>query len=130
MRPTGPGDTGDDTGSTVVVGPLAMLATVMVLVMLLHWILAGWAHGVARTALDEAARAGAASGAGVAECEHRIDQALDQLLGDIATVTRSCARDGDYMTATADVTVRSWLPGIRDRQFTIAASSIQEFEAD
>lgn len=120
----------DDRGTTTVVAPLVIVVSSLLLVMLLNLVVANWAHGVVRSALDEGARAGATSGAGIADCEDRIDQALTQLLGDIATVTRNCTVDGDYVTATADVTIDGWLPTIPDRHFTIAARSLQEFEAE
>ena len=63
---------------------LAIALSMVLFVMCVNVIAVMYARGVVRGALDEGARAGARSGAQVAECEQRVAQVLDELRAHVA----------------------------------------------
>jgi hypothetical protein len=100
-------------------------------VMMANFVVFLYARGVVRAAVDEGARAGGRFGASAAECEARVTDVVDDLLGGgLGTGVRvGCHEDGqdDVMRARADVVLRGWLPGVMpDWSFTLEAQSVKE----
>ena len=103
--------------------------SLLAFVMMANFIVFLYARGVVRAAVDEGARTGGRTGAGVAECERRAGEALGDLLGGALgeDVAIQCRRVPDAMHAHASVTFHGWLPGvIPDWSFDIEARSATE----
>ena len=109
---------------------VAIAMSMVVFVMCANVIAVMYARGVVRGALDEGARAGAASGAQTAECEQRIGQVLDQLLaGQMGDgISYTCDADDDQVVATSHAAFPGWLPGMPTASFQLAAQSVKEPE--
>lgn len=111
---------------------VAVAMSMVLFVMCANVITVMYGRGVVRGALDEGVRVGARSGGLIAECEQRVAQVLDQLLGGHMGqgVSYGCGLDGDQVVAAAEVVFPAWLPGIPDARFDMAARSVKEPEAD
>lgn len=107
---------------------MVMAMSMITFVVCVNVIVVLYGRGVVRGALDEGARVGARSGGQVADCERRVAQVLDELLGGPIGdgVSYRCAVEGDQVVATADVLIRGWLPGMPDARFQLAARSVRE----
>lgn len=107
---------------------VAIAMSMVLFVLCANVIAVMYGRGVVRGALDEGARAGATSGAQVAECERRVAQVLDQLLGGRMGegVSYTCRTDGSQVVAAADVAFPGWLPGMPTASFRLAARSVTE----
>jgi hypothetical protein len=70
-----------------------------------------YVRGVARAAVDEAARSGAALDANAGDCRRRAQAVLDGVVGS-STVRVTCREGGGAMRARAVVVLRGWIPGI------------------
>jgi hypothetical protein len=90
---------------------LATALSLLLFVALANAVVDLYVRGVARAAVDEAARAGAALDATVADCEQR---ARDVLAGAVTsgTVRVTCREVDGAMRAHARVVLAGWMPGI------------------
>jgi hypothetical protein len=85
----------------------ATALSLFVFVLLANLVVALYARGAVRAAIDEGARAGAPVDSSVAECERRANDAL----------------------ARAEVVVAGWIPGVvPDWSFTLTAAAVKEHE--
>jgi hypothetical protein len=100
----------------------------LLFVLMANMIVFQYGKGVVRGALDEGVRAAAPVGTGVAECERAVGAILDELLGGSMGdgVDAHCGTDGVSMTAVADVTFPSWIPGVPDWSFRAMAVGVKE----
>lgn len=110
---------------------IAMVALSMVfLAMLAQVIVFQYARGVARGALDEGVRVGAARYAGQGDCQAAVDRALSDLLGGAMGrgIVATCRTDpaGGLMRAEATGALEAWLPGMPDLSFAVRASAVKE----
>ncbi|MFT3852011.1 MAG: hypothetical protein QM733_04630 [Ilumatobacteraceae bacterium] len=106
-----------------------MLATgfvLMLLVQILNVVVFTYGKGSVRTALDEAARAGARQG--LAACEATGSQVIHELLGGSMAdgVTISCSDAGRSVSATATVHFDGWLSSLADYDGMFSASAAKE----
>lgn len=69
-----------------------------------------YVRGVARAAVDEAARTGAALDAGTADCRARAHDVLDGVVAP-GTVEVTCLERDGAVRARARVALRGWIPG-------------------
>ena len=107
---------------------LAAGLALMFFVFLANMIVFQYGKGVVRGALNEGVRAGARSAAGLGDCERALTDTLDDLLGGTMGegVEAWCSADGAFVRADANVTFRSWIPGVPDWSFTVSAQSVKE----
>jgi hypothetical protein len=108
---------------------VAVAFALMAFVMTANVIVFLYARGVVRSAMDEGARAGSPVDATSTDCDRRAREVLDALLGGgmRSSVRTECRDNGVVMMAHADVSLRSWLPGVvPDWSFTVNASSTRE----
>ena len=119
-----------EAGMAAITSTVAIAMSMVIFVLCANVIAVMYARGVVRGALDEGARAGAASGAEIVECEHRVGEVLDQLLaGQMGDgVTYACHTDGDQVVATGQAVFPGWLPGMPTASFELAARSVKEPE--
>jgi hypothetical protein len=96
--------------------------------MLLNGAFTVYGKAVVRGALHEGVRAGSAAPAGAAECNQRIAQALDSMLGPHyrSGITFSCTASDTRVVATADATLRAIVPGVPDVTLHLDASALKE----
>lgn len=103
---------GTQAGFTTIQYVAVVAFSLLLLVLVANLTVNQYARGVIRDALSEGARAGAAAGAGPAECAARANDVMDGLLrgpvGDGVGV--SCRREGDLIVARAEGRLPSWLP--------------------
>ena len=119
------------TGMTTVQFVTATALSLFLFVLLANLIVALYARGAVRAAIDEGARAGAPVDVSVAECDRRANDALDDLLGGRmrSGVQVECVDNFGTVRARADVVVAGWIPGIvPDWAFTLTASAVKEHE--
>ena len=90
---------------------MATALSLLLFVALANAIVDLYVRGVARAAVDEAARSGAAVDATVADCRQRARDVLDGVVASVA-VRVTCRDVGGAMRARADVVVAGWIPGI------------------
>lgn len=130
MRGPEPNSSAAERGSTVV-GYVAGVAVLLVFfILLLQFLFWQYGRGAVRSALDEGARAGAAT-TNPDECQRRAQASLQQLLGgDMgAHTTITCAQTPQTMTANASVTFPAWLTFVPDWTFQLeAAAAIETIE--
>jgi hypothetical protein len=86
------------------------------LALLLYLIALQYAHGVVRSALDEALRVGSPAPATVADCQAAIDRVLADLLnGPLGEeIEATCSIEGGLVVARAQTTFSGWFPGVPD----------------
>ncbi len=84
-----------------------------------------YVRGVARAAVDEAARAGAAVDASAATCRTRARDVLDGVV-DTRAVRITCREVGGAMRARARVVLAGWMPGLPTWTFTIDGEVVKE----
>lgn len=101
----------------------------VMLVMVANLLVDLYARGAVREAIDEATRAATRVDAPPGTCEERARDALDSLLrgpaGDHVVVT--CGEGPDWVTASAEVTLASWIPWlVPDWSFTVSAVAARE----
>jgi hypothetical protein len=110
---------------------MATALSLMVFVMLANFVVALYARGAIRAAVDEGARAGAPVDATNADCRRRGDDALNNLLGGAmrSGVHLDCVDDLGTVRARADVTLRGWLPLVApDWSFSLTGTAVKERE--
>jgi hypothetical protein len=109
----------------------ATAISLFVFVVLANLVVALYARGAVRAAIDEGARAGAPVDSSVVECERRANDALDDLLGGRmrSAVRVGCVDNFGTVRARADVVVGGWIPGVvPDWSFTLTATAVKEHE--
>jgi hypothetical protein len=84
-----------------------------------------YVRGVARAAVDEAARAGAAVDASEATCRARARDVLDGVV-DARAVHITCREVGGAMRARARVVLAGWMPGLPTWTFTLDGEVVKE----
>ena len=84
-----------------------------------------YVRGVARAAVDEAARAGAALDATAADCQQRARDVLEGVV-ESTTVQVTCRDEGDAMRARARVVLPGWLPGIPTWTMSLEGQVVKE----
>lgn len=107
-----------------------MAIVLVFFVLLLQFVLWQYGRGAVRSALDEGARAGAAT-TRPADCQQLAQASLHQLLGGSmgAQTTITCQRAAGQMIATADATFPAWLGFVPDWTFTLQATvAIEELQ--
>jgi hypothetical protein len=116
----------DDRGEGVVAAVLATGFVLLLLVQILNVVVFTYGKGTVRTALDEAARAGARQG--LAACEATAALVLGDLLGGSLgrRVEVTCSDAGRSVTATAIVHFDGWLSSHVDYDGTFSASAAKE----
>lgn len=102
--------------------------SLLLMTLFANVIVAGYARGALRVALDDAVRAGARTGSAalaVTACTRAASTATDDLLGGAIgrTITIACTVEGDHVVATADGVVAGWLPSSADLPLAVRASS-------
>jgi hypothetical protein len=101
-----------ESGSAVVPGALAIAILMVLLIGALNFVLDEYAKGAVRTAVDEAAQAGATAGGSPSACQAEAKQVEGNLLpgpfGGGVSVT--CSEEGDEMVASAAGALPSLLP--------------------
>ena len=118
-------------GMTTVQFVTATALSLFVFVLLANLVVALYARGAVRAAIDEGARSGAPVDSSVAECERRADDALDDLLGGRmrSAVHVGCVENSGTVRARADVVIAGWIPGVvPDWSFTLTATAVKEHE--
>jgi hypothetical protein len=115
-----------DRGEGVVPLVVASGVVLVLLAQILNVVVFTYGKGTVRTALDEAARAGARDG--LAACEATAHQVIGELLGGAlgADVQVSCTDAGRRIVATADVHFDGWLTSLADYDGTFSASAAKE----
>jgi Flp pilus assembly protein TadG len=116
-----------DRGEGVVVLVLATGFVLLLLAQIINVIVFSYGKGTVRTALDEAARAGARSDS-VAVCQATADQVMSDLMGGAlgAEVSITCSDSGRQIVATASVHFEGWLTSLADYNGNISASAAKE----
>jgi hypothetical protein len=86
-----------------------------------------YGRGAIRSALDQGVRVASVTGS-VTECEARIEQVLDQLLGGVMgeSVVARCEKGGATAVATAEARFDSWTPMSPDFSVSLSATSVIE----
>lgn len=103
--------------------------TLVLLVLTANLLVDLYARGAVREALDEGMRVATRAGGTAETCRERADEVLDTLLrGPIGDgIAVECSIAGGWVEAGADVTLRSWLPGVvPDWSFRVRAAGVQE----
>jgi hypothetical protein len=90
---------------------VATALSLLVFVALANAVVDLYVRGVARAAVDEAARAGAALDATTADCRQRAHDVLDGVVASGA-VQVTCTEVDGAMRARARVALAGWIPGI------------------
>ena len=116
-----------DRGEGVVVLVLATGFVLLLVAQILNVIVFSYGKGTVRTALDEAARAGARSDS-VAMCQATADQVMGDLMGGAlgADVNITCSDAGRRIVATATVHFEGWLTSLADYDGSFTASAAKE----
>jgi hypothetical protein len=85
--------------------------SLLVFVALANAVVDLYVRGVARAAIDEGARTGAALDATAADCRRRADDVLDGAVA-AGTVEVTCREVDGAMRARAHLVLAGWLPGL------------------
>lgn len=107
----------------------ATALSLVVFVGLANFIVDLYARGVARSAVDEAARAGAPVDASASDCAARAQDVLVNLLGGAMgrAVGITCEERDGKVHARATVRLAGWLPGVvPDWSFTLDGTAVKE----
>lgn len=106
----------------------ATALSLLVFVGLANFVVDLYARGVVRSAVDEAARAGATIDSSPADCEQRARDVLGGMLGGGAgrQVAVSCREVDGVMQARARVALGGWVPGIPTWSFTVDGTVVKE----
>jgi hypothetical protein len=115
-----------EAGSAVIAGTLAILILMIVFIGALNFVLDEYAKGALRTAVDEAATAGATAGGSLSTCQAEARQVQGALLrgpfGNGVSVT--CSEEGDEMVASAAGALPSLLPLVPTVHVSVIGVSI------
>ncbi|MDA8300939.1 MAG: hypothetical protein M0005_05205 [Actinomycetota bacterium] len=116
-----------ERGSTVVVGAAGIAILLAIFAGCANFVLDEYAKGALRTAVDEAAQAGAAAGGSLQACQAEAEQVQRGLLhGSFgADVTITCqVLAGGLMLATASGDLPSLLPAVPHLQVSVSGLSV------
>jgi hypothetical protein len=115
-----------EAGSAVVAGTLAILILMVIFVGALNFVLDEYAKGAVRTAVDEAATAGATAGGSLSACQAEAKQVQGALLrGPFGNgVSVICREVGDVMMASAGGALPSLLPLVPTVRVSVVGVSI------
>jgi hypothetical protein len=118
----------DERGLTSVGVLLAVAFTLLVAVVAINLFLYLYGQGAVRAAIDEGVRAGSRAAAGEDACERRAEEALDGLVpGPLSDgILIACTEADGQLTAVADVTLDSPVPGVPSWSFRMEARAVQE----
>lgn len=110
----------------MVAGTLAILILMIVFIGALNFVLDEYAKGAVRTAVDEAATAGATAGGSVSTCQTEARQVQGALLrGPFGNgVSVSCSEEGNEMVASAAGALPSLLPLVPTVHVSVIGVSI------
>lgn len=119
---------GDQRGSITPAVTAAVALALVWLMLVVNLLAVQYARGAVRAALDEGLRSGAVWGAGVAECQRRAADLLDDALGGPfgSRLQVACRVEGGSMLATAEGVLPSWLPLVPD--FPLLLHSVSPLE--
>ena len=117
-----------ETGSAVVTGVIGFVLLLVVFIGALSVVVDEYAKGALRTAVDEAAQAGATAGGSVTSCETKARQVGDNLLpGQFAgAVIVDCRVEGDEMVASFAGTVHGFSPPVPPVRISVTGFSVIE----
>jgi hypothetical protein len=117
---------GGDRGDGIVVLVVASGFVLFLLVQILNVVVFTYGKGSVRTALDEAARAGARQG--LDACRTTGEHVLHDLLGGSMAngVSISCNDTGRSIVATATVHFDGWMSSLTDYDGTFSAAAAKE----
>ena len=90
---------------------MATALSLVLFVALANAVVDLYVRGVARAALDEGARSGAALDATAEDCRQRAHDVLDGVVA-TGTVRVTCREVGGAMRARARIVLAGWIPGI------------------
>jgi hypothetical protein len=90
---------------------VATALSLLLFVTLANAVVDLYVRGVARAAVDEGARSGAALDASAADCQQRARDVLDGVVA-AGTVRVTCREVGGAMRARARIVLAGWIPGI------------------
>lgn len=112
-------------GLTTIQYVAATALSLLVFVALANAVVDLYVRGVARAAVDEAARAGAVLDATAGDCEQRARDVLDGVVVS-RSVQVTCREVGGAMRARARVALEGWIPGLPTWTFTIDGEVTKE----
>ncbi len=117
-----------DAGSAVVTGVVGIAVLLALFVGALNLVVDEYAKGAVRTAVDEAAQAGATGGGSVIDCEARAAQVRANLLpGPFGRgVMVYCGLEGNEMVAEAVGNLPSLVPPVPSLHISVTGSSVVE----
>lgn len=107
-----------------------MVATALSLILfvtLANVVVDLYVRGVARAAVDEAARAGAALDATASDCRRRAREVLEGVVA-AGTVSVTCRETGGAMRAQARISLAGWLPGVPTWTMVLEGEVVAERE--
>ena len=117
-----------DSGFVTLQYVIAVAWSLVLLVLVANFLVDLYARGAVRDALDDGVRAAAPSSQPVAACEGRAHDVVTGLVrGPLVTARVHCEATGGYVTAEAQVSLRSWLPMlVPDWRMTLHAVAQRE----
>lgn len=121
-----------DAGFVTVQTLAAVALGLLFVTLMVNLVVLQYGRGVLRTAVDDAARAGArvtaSPAAAAAACRATAEAVRDDLLGGALGrgVRFTCRPDGDRFTAAADATFDLWVAGMPPWRFTVRGAAVQE----
>jgi len=84
-----------------------------------------YVRGVARAAIDEAARSGAVLDATTDDCRRRARDVLDGVVAP-GSVRVTCSEDGGTVRARAEIVLEGWIPGIPTWTMVLEGEMVKE----
>jgi cytosine/adenosine deaminase-related metal-dependent hydrolase len=100
-----------ERGFTTIQYTIAVAWSLVLLVLVANFMVDLYARGAVRDALDDGVRAGVPATASAEACEARAREVVSGLVrGPLIEAHVHCEQSGAFMTAQADVSLRSWLP--------------------
>lgn len=117
-----------ERGFTTIQYVIAVAWSLVLLVLVANLMVDLYARGAVRDALDDGVRAGVPRSASAAACEARAREVVTGLVrGPLIEARVRCEQSGAFMTAEADVSLRSWLPMlIPDWDMTLRAVALRD----
>ena len=104
---------------------MATALSLLLFVALANAVVDLYVRGIARAAVDEAARSGAALDASAADCRQRARDVLDGVVASGA-VRVTCREVAGAMRARARVVLAGWIPGIPTWTMVIDGEVVKE----
>ncbi len=116
-----------ERGVTSVQFLLASGLGLLLFLALANMVVVQYGRGAIRSALDQGVRVAAVTGS-LTECEARIEEVLDQLLGGAMghSVVTQCTMSGRTAVATGFALFDAWTPMSPDFSVSLSASAILE----